>query len=135
MHYALLLTLADVTRGKLLRQGHHVLLPFFCVQTQRRKRATENFGNTKIVPKSINGSIHSPCQGKERPSELPVNPQTVMFHICHDKLQRCLLALKQIQTNSGRTKQSRKKKTALAFTRSSKQEASGASKYYYSCYK
>lgn len=56
--------------------------------------------------------IHSPCQGKERASELSVNPQTVTFHICHDKLQRCLLALKQIQTNSGRTKQSGKKNLA-----------------------
>lgn len=37
MHHALLLTLADLTRGELLCQGHHLLLCFFCVQTQRRK--------------------------------------------------------------------------------------------------
>jgi len=41
-----------------------------------------------------------------------VNPQTVTFHIGHDKQQRCLLAFKQIQTNSGRTKQNAKKKLA-----------------------
>lgn len=116
-HHALLLTLADLTRGELLHQGRHVLLNFFCVQTQRRKRAIEDFGNKEIILKSWGYQCHSQwihalCQGKVRASELSVNPQTAMFHIYHDKLQRCLLTLKQIQTNSGRAKQNGKKKLA-----------------------
>lgn len=52
MQHAFLLTLADLTRGQLLHQGHHVLLCFFSVQTQRRKRAIEDFGNIRVDPKS-----------------------------------------------------------------------------------
>lgn len=50
MHHALLLTLAGLTRGQRLHQGHHVLLCFFNVQTHRRKRAIEDFGNIGVDP-------------------------------------------------------------------------------------
>lgn len=69
IHHALFLTLADLTRGELLRHGYHVLLHFFRVQTQRRKTAIEDFGNIGIVPKSWGYQchlqwIHAPRQGE-----------------------------------------------------------------------
>lgn len=85
-----------------------------CTNTEEEEghwRLQEYMGRPEILGLVVSLTMDSlPRPGKEE--RLSVNPQTVMFHICCDKLQRYLLAFKQIQTNSRRFKWNGKKKLA-----------------------
>lgn len=95
----LLLNLKDLTRGELPCRGHHVPDPFLCVEMREEKEGHLNHGKhgkhrAKILRLQWHSKwIHTLHLGKERDTEIFANPQTVMLHICHDKLQRDVFLL------------------------------------------